>query len=75
MVSGIGGKGMPSAAIKSEREVKEPRARRKHITKTKIKHAPRNEKRNHPFILCDSYGLLAIGSLSKDVVDDSENVI
>ena len=64
---------MSSAAIKSEREVREPRARRKNITKTKIKHAPRNEKRNHPFVLCGNYGLLE--SLSKDDVDDSENVI
>ena len=53
MISGIGGEGtFTAAAIKSEREVKEQRDQGKHFTAMKIKHAPRNEIGNHPFIWC-----------------------
>ena len=71
LVSGIGEEGTSSAVARSEREVKQQQARRQHITKTKIKQGMRKEI-IHSFYAI-AMGLL--GSLSKDDVDHSENVI
>ena len=69
VISRFGGEGtFATAAIKSEREVKEQRDQGKHFTTTKIKHAPRNENVNHPFILCGSFVLLFHKSVVKAIL-------